>query len=63
MSVSQLHVSLPFVECVVHSPDGSATLVEFHSHKTLVQREVVSDGILQSTATDHVTSTGHSDRL
>ncbi len=39
-------MSFLLVEGVVYCPDGTATLVQFNSYKTLVQREVVANGIL-----------------
>ena len=42
----QFHVSLLLVQSVIDSPDCSSALVELHTHEALVQREVVTNGIL-----------------
>lgn len=44
---SHFGVSLLLVQRVVNGPDSSSTLAQFNTHKTLVQREIVSDSILR----------------
>lgn len=43
----QLHVPLFLVERVINSPHRTTTLVELHTYKALVKREVVPNCILQ----------------
>ena len=45
---SQFHVSLLLVQSIIHSPHCTSALVQFHSHKALVEGQVVTDGILSS---------------
>ena len=46
LNVSQFNMPLFLVESIVHCPHGPTTLVQLNSNKTLVQGEVVANGIL-----------------
>ena len=46
-------MSLSLIEGIVNSPYCTSTLIQFNSNKTFVQRQVMSDCILQDRGLHH----------